>query len=153
MGNHTIIVTLIVYTFKKHIHLKNHLSIQFRPTPTIMNNTKKIDTGPRGSDMTSSGAPQFTPYHPLIPKLYIAEWKQDMRNRDRIVENCMLSGLPYQAEDSLYLEKRERLNNVEPREIVMLKGADESRKKILQPPLHSALSKYRSSTMTRTAED
>ena len=57
------------------------------------------------ADHSSSSSPKFTPYHPLIPKLYISAWKQDMKNRDLIVENCNLAGLPYQAEDSLYLEK------------------------------------------------
>ena len=105
------------------------------------------------SNTSSTSVPKFSPYHPIIPKLYICAWRQDMKNRDRIVENCILSNLSYHAEDSLYLEKRERLNNVESREVVMQKGVQQPPKNKFKPPLHSALSKYQSSLMSRTAED
>lgn len=76
-----------------------------------------------------------------------------MKNRDRIVENCVLGNLSYHEEDSLYLEKRERLNNVESPNAVMQKQGQQSRNKTLKPPLHSALSKYQSSLMSRTSDD
>merc|ERR1712224_1054080 len=108
-------------------HVDNQLPFK------MASHSNDTDTGvapPEGSS-SSSSSPKFTPYHPLIPKLYICAWKQDMKNRDLIVENCKLSELSYQAEDSLYLEKRERLNNVEPRDVVMRKGEKQGNKKTL----------------------
>ena len=99
-----------------------------------------------------SRTPTFSRYHPVIPKIYTPAWKLDMSNRNRIVENCHLAELPYRgSEATLYLEKRERLNNAEPRDLVMSKSMKVPRERLLQPWFHSPLSKYQSSLMFRTA--
>lgn len=100
-------------------------------------NTKKKD------------CPKFSAYHPVIPKLYTPAWKLDMKNRDRIIENCQLSRQPYQEIDAaLYLEKRERLNSSSAT-IESSKSLELTRNKQLKPSLHSHLSKYQSSLMFR----
>ena len=100
----------------------------------------------------SQSNPKFSQYHPVIPKLYTPAWKLDMKNRDRIVENCKLAHLPYQANDkALYLEKHERLNDAEPRDSIMKRCNIVPREILLKTPLHSALSKYESSLMFRSA--
>lgn len=106
---------------------------------------------------THVGLPQFSPYHPVIPKLYTPGWKLDMPNRFHIMENCTMAGVVYQpTEASMYWEKRERLDKNGPRKQPNDDGDDDDdddgipeREKLLRPPIHSHLSKYQSSLMSR----
>lgn len=106
-------------------------------------NQKKIHGGP----------PQFSPYHPVIPKLYTPGWMLDMTNRDRIVANCKLAGvINHPTEASMYWEKRQRLNTNEPCINVAVekeKDSEVPREQLLRPPIYSHLSKYQSSLMSR----
>ncbi|XP_062310780.1 sperm-associated microtubule inner protein 10-like [Osmerus eperlanus] len=55
-------------------------------------------------------APKFSRRHPMIPKLYVMPWKQDMKNQRLLMKNAGLVEVPcVDQEESLYLEGRERL--------------------------------------------
>ena len=93
---------------------------------------------------------KFSSYHPVIPKIYTPAWKLDMKNRDRIIENCKQANISYQEiEATLYLEKRERLYKGGCKDNSSTKDFERLREKQLQQPLHSPLSKYQSGLMFR----
>lgn len=93
---------------------------------------------------------KFSSYHPIIPKIYTPAWKLDMKNRDRIIENCKEANIPYQEiEATLYLEKRERLYKEGCKYKSSTKDFERLREKQLKQPLHSPLSKYQSTLMFR----
>ncbi|XP_002737024.1 sperm-associated microtubule inner protein 10-like [Saccoglossus kowalevskii] len=95
--------------------------------------------------------PRFSKYHPVIPIRYVPEWKNDMRNRNLIIKNCEMSGIiptgPH--DESLFLEKRERMNEVEPRARVDAKRPYCNRYEQLRPQFHTPQSKYHSALMFR----
>ncbi|XP_019131668.1 uncharacterized protein LOC109142418 isoform X2 [Larimichthys crocea] len=48
--------------------------------------------------------------HPMIPKLYVMPWKQDMKNQRLLMKNAALAGIPVvPLEESLCFCGRERL--------------------------------------------
>jgi len=99
--------------------------------------------------------PKFSSYNPVVPKTYTPPWKQDMVNRNLIIENAQLAGnLPCNGtESTLYLENRERLTQVESREVISRRtGKESTRNSSINPPMHSHLSKYRSSLMFRFSD-
>jgi len=100
---------------------------------------------------TYISVPKFSKYHPVIPRRYVPEWKNDMKNRELIVKNCEQSGIIPKGphDESLFLDKRERLNEVEPRPRVDAKRPYLSRYDMLRPEFHTAQSKYQSSLMFR----
>ncbi|CAJ1069671.1 testis-expressed protein 43 [Xyrichtys novacula] len=54
--------------------------------------------------------PKFSAQHPMIPKLYVMPWKQDMKNQGLVMKNATLAGIPVvPLEESLCLFGRERL--------------------------------------------
>ncbi|XP_028403014.1 testis-expressed protein 43-like [Dendronephthya gigantea] len=98
--------------------------------------------------MSSTSLPVWSRHHPVIPKRYVPAWTTDMKNRRLIVQNCRQANYPYGPfNTSVYLERRERLNHVEPSRMVESKRIDVSREQLLNPWIHSPLSKYRSSLM------
>ena len=101
-----------------------------------------------------SYVPKFSSHHPVVPKTYTPPWKQDMVNRSLVIENAQLANLPYNGtESTLYLENRERLTQVESREIISNRtGKEPTRHSSINPPMHSHLSKYRSSMMFRYSD-
>ncbi|XP_076587683.1 sperm-associated microtubule inner protein 10-like [Chaetodon auriga] len=58
----------------------------------------------------SSHIPTFSERHPMIPKLYVMPWKQDMKNQRLLMKNAALAGIPVvPLEESLCFCGRERL--------------------------------------------
>ncbi|XP_071832150.1 sperm-associated microtubule inner protein 10-like [Apostichopus japonicus] len=104
------------------------------------------------SGASSPSIPQFSKLHPVFPRRYVPEWKTDMKNRELIVKNCDMSGIIPKGphDESLFLDKRERMNEVEPRKRVDAKRPDFPRGVALRPEFHTAQSKYQSSLMFRT---
>ncbi|XP_040897456.1 testis-expressed protein 43-like [Toxotes jaculatrix] len=61
-------------------------------------------------ERTCSHIPAFSARHPMIPKLYVMPWKQDMKNRSLLMKNAALAGIPVvPLEESLCFCGRERL--------------------------------------------
>jgi len=99
--------------------------------------------------------PESSRLHPIIPQLYVQEWKSDMKNRTLITENARLGGIPnYEHDESLFLEKREQVHyNVENANRVECKYQIPSREKLLRPDFHSEMSRYQSELMFRRDRD
>lgn len=103
---------------------------------------------------TYVSVPRFSKFHPVVPMQYVPEWKQDMKNRNLIMKNCEMSGIIPKGphDESLFLEKRERMNEVEPRARVDVKKPHISRYDMLYPQFHSPQSKYQSTLMFQKDE-
>ncbi|KAG7219790.1 hypothetical protein INR49_011524 [Caranx melampygus] len=57
-----------------------------------------------------SHIPTFSAHHPMIPRLYVMPWKQDMKNQRLLMKNAALAGIPVvPLEESLCFCGRERL--------------------------------------------
>uniref|UniRef100_A0A8D0CZU5 Testis-expressed protein 43 n=1 Tax=Sander lucioperca TaxID=283035 RepID=A0A8D0CZU5_SANLU len=57
-----------------------------------------------------SHIPTFSARHPMIPKLYVMPWKQDMKNQRILMKNAALAEIPViPLEESLCFCGRERL--------------------------------------------
>ncbi|TDH13194.1 hypothetical protein EPR50_G00055480 [Perca flavescens] len=57
-----------------------------------------------------SHIPTFSARHPMIPKLYVMPWKQDMKNQRILMKNAVLAEIPVvPLEESLCFCGRERL--------------------------------------------
>ncbi|XP_031554243.1 uncharacterized protein LOC116309033 [Actinia tenebrosa] len=96
--------------------------------------------------------PVWSRYHPVIPQRYVPAWTQDMENRTLILENTNATKYPCGPHDtSIYLCRRERLNNVEPSAMVNSKSIKVPRERLLRPWFHSPLSRFQSSLMFRKA--
>ncbi|XP_030273786.1 testis-expressed protein 43-like [Sparus aurata] len=64
----------------------------------------------RQHERSSSHIPTFSARHPMIPKLYVMPWKQDMKNQRLLIKNAALAGIPVvPLEESLCFCGRERL--------------------------------------------
>ena len=87
--------------------------------------------------------------HPMIPRLYVMGWRNDMENRKHIINNAELGGVPhFEHDDNLFWEKKEQLSyNVEDRASVQAKVCVPHRGVLLKPPKHHPTSKYQSSLM------
>lgn len=98
-----------------------------------------------------SRVPKYARLHPMIPRLYVPEWKQDMKNRKLILRNADLGGVPhYEHDDALFLEKREQFfYNVEDRMRVAAKVVLPHRNEMLVPPFPHHTSRYWSSLLMR----
>lgn len=99
--------------------------------------------------------PDYSRNHPVVPSLYVPEWKTDMKNRKLIVQNAELGGVPhFEHDENLFLEKREQMfYNVEDRNRVESKYPARDRSKLLRPDFHHETSKYQSELMFRRDED
>lgn len=95
--------------------------------------------------------PRHSRLHPIIPRSYTMEWRQDMKNRKHIIENASLGNIPhYEHDDSLFLEKREQMHyNVEDRARIEAKYQMPPRSKLLRPDFHHHTSRYQSELMAR----
>ncbi|XP_047448964.1 testis-expressed protein 43-like [Mugil cephalus] len=61
-------------------------------------------------ERSRSHIPTFSAGHPMIPKLYVMPWKQDMKNQRLLMKNAALAGIPVlPLEESLCFCGRERL--------------------------------------------
>nr|XP_046242350.1 testis-expressed protein 43-like [Scatophagus argus] len=61
-------------------------------------------------ERSCSHIPTFSRQHPMIPKLYVMPWKQDMKNQRLLMKNAALAGIPVvPLEESLCFCGRERL--------------------------------------------
>ncbi|XP_063429860.1 sperm-associated microtubule inner protein 10-like [Mytilus galloprovincialis] len=99
--------------------------------------------------------PDYSRSHPVVPSMYVPEWKTDMKNRKLIVKNAELGGVPhFEHDENLFLEKREQMfYNVEDRNRVESKYPVRDRSKLLRPDFHHETSKYQSELMFRRDED
>ncbi|XP_042277101.1 testis-expressed protein 43-like [Thunnus maccoyii] len=61
-------------------------------------------------ERSCSHIPTFSAQHPMIPKLYVMPWKQDMKNQRLLMKNAALARIPVVPhEESLCFCGRERL--------------------------------------------
>ncbi|KAM7391040.1 hypothetical protein PAMP_021757 [Pampus punctatissimus] len=61
-------------------------------------------------ERSCSHIPTFSARHPMIPKLYVMPWKQDMKNQRLLIKNAALARVPVPPhEESLCFCGRERL--------------------------------------------
>ncbi|KAK2838138.1 hypothetical protein Q5P01_015350 [Channa striata] len=61
-------------------------------------------------EKSCSHIPTFSARHPMIPRLYVMPWKQDMQNQRLLNKNAALAGIPVvPLEESLCFGGRERL--------------------------------------------
>ncbi|KAK7502713.1 hypothetical protein BaRGS_00005963 [Batillaria attramentaria] len=99
--------------------------------------------------------PESSRLHPIIPPLYVQQWKTDMENRDLILKNAILGGVPvFEHDESLFLEKREQMfYNVENPNRVENKCKGPDRATLLRPNFHSEMSTYQSELMYRRDKD
>lgn len=95
--------------------------------------------------------PAYSRNHPMVPRLYVPEWKTDMKNRKLIIDNAEMGGIPhYEHDENLFLEKREQMHyNVESRPRVDQKWQLPSRARLLRPDFPHETSKYQSELMFR----
>ncbi|KAL3873731.1 hypothetical protein ACJMK2_036845 [Sinanodonta woodiana] len=99
--------------------------------------------------------PNYSRLHPVVPRLYVQEWKTDMKNRKLILKNAELGGNPhYEHDENLFLDKREQMRyNVEDRNRVDSKCKMPTRAELLRPPFHHEASRYQSELMMRQESD
>ncbi|XP_068944149.1 sperm-associated microtubule inner protein 10 [Petaurus breviceps papuanus] len=91
--------------------------------------------------------PRFSLKQGLIPRHYVMNWKQDMKFRRVHLKQAQLSGIHSgPLEESLFLDRSERLCHGEDREVVSKKISPHI--KIADMPLHSPLSKYQSTVIS-----
>jgi len=95
--------------------------------------------------------PEYSRNHPIVPKLYVPEWKTDMKNRSIITQNAHLGGIPnFEHDENLFLEKREQMHyNVEEWNRIQEKIEIPPRAELLRPDFHHETSKYQSELMMR----
>lgn len=94
--------------------------------------------------------PKFSKYHPLIPRRYVQGWKNDMKNRKQLISHAVESYIyPGPHDESLYLQRRERLNHGEARCCVERKIEPPDRFYLLHPLFYHHLSRYQSGLMYR----
>jgi hypothetical protein len=98
---------------------------------------------------TSVRIPCYSKLHPIIPRLYVPPWKMDMVNRNHILQNATLGGVPtFEHDEPLFLEKREQMcYNSEGRERVDNRYVLPPRCHILKPAIHLHYSRYYSPLM------
>ncbi|XP_071340099.1 sperm-associated microtubule inner protein 10-like [Trachinotus anak] len=61
-------------------------------------------------ERSCSHIPVFSARHPMIPRLYVLPWKQDMKNQRLLMKNAALAGIPVvPLEESLCVCGQERL--------------------------------------------
>ncbi|XP_074495643.1 sperm-associated microtubule inner protein 10-like [Sebastes fasciatus] len=64
----------------------------------------------RRHELSCSHIPTFSVRHPMIPKLYVMPWKQDMKHQRLLMKNATLAQIPVvPMEESLCLGGKERL--------------------------------------------
>ncbi|CAL1528409.1 unnamed protein product [Lymnaea stagnalis] len=99
--------------------------------------------------------PEYSRSHPIIPKLYVQEWKTDMPNRSIITKNACFGAVPnYEHDENLFLEKREQMHyNSEDWIRVQGKIKIPQRAELLRPDFHHETSKYQSELMFRRDAD
>ncbi|XP_075256938.1 sperm-associated microtubule inner protein 10-like [Convolutriloba macropyga] len=106
-----------------------------------------------GKSPYDQSLPKFSQSHPLIPRIYEPEWRHDMKNRELILKNAVASGIPNAQgphNTTLFLEKRERLNEIEWQERVESKRPYVVRRcEALRPPLHDPFSRYKAGLLYR----
>ncbi|XP_020863037.1 sperm-associated microtubule inner protein 10 [Phascolarctos cinereus] len=91
--------------------------------------------------------PRFSLKQGLIPRHYTMSWKLDMKFRKVHLKHAQLSGIHSgPLEESLFLDRSERLCHGEDRDIVLKKCSPHI--KIADMPLHSPLSKYQSTVIS-----
>ncbi|CAG5115133.1 unnamed protein product [Candidula unifasciata] len=99
--------------------------------------------------------PEYSRAHPIIPRLYVPEWKTDMQNRTSFLENAHLGNIPtFEHDENLFLEKREQMHyNVENWTRVSEKIYVPPRAELLRPDFHHETSRYQSELMMRRDEN
>ncbi|KAI1900254.1 hypothetical protein AGOR_G00048100 [Albula goreensis] len=109
----------------------------------------KISTHTGPNKLAHSHIPAFSVRHPMIPKLYVMPWKQDMKNQRLLLMNANLAQIPVGPhEESLCLEQRERLCHGQDRTGPLDSSAHSPPQTCLPPPIASHLSRYNSSLAT-----
>ncbi|KAM3848115.1 sperm-associated microtubule inner protein 10 [Vipera latastei] len=106
--------------------------------------SKGVNTDLRG--FIHCHLPSFSCKHGMIPKHYVMPWKQDMKYRALHLQHAdqveLYSGA---REDTLFLEKSERLCHGEDRKKLMQKVPQEEI--IVDIPIYSHLSRYHKSML------
>uniref|UniRef100_A0AAY5L7X1 Testis expressed 43 n=1 Tax=Esox lucius TaxID=8010 RepID=A0AAY5L7X1_ESOLU len=98
---------------------------------------------------TNSHVTEFSIKHPMIPKLYVMPWKQDMKNQRLLIKNAALAGVPHEPqEESLYFEGRERLCHEQDRGGILELSAFSATQTGLEAQNASHFSRYNSSVVT-----
>ncbi|XP_036381904.1 testis-expressed protein 43-like [Megalops cyprinoides] len=93
--------------------------------------------------------PAFSVKHPMIPKLYVMPWKQDMKNQRLLLKNAALAQIPHgPQEESLCWEGRERMCHGQARTGPLDSTVQSPPQPTLPPPNASHLSRYNSSLVT-----
>ncbi|XP_020040560.2 sperm-associated microtubule inner protein 10 [Castor canadensis] len=91
--------------------------------------------------------PRFSLKQGMIPTRYVMPWKENMKFRSVNLKQAAACGIyTGPIEDSLFLNRRERLCHGEDRKVVLKKGPPEI--KIADFPLYSPLSKYQSTVIS-----
>uniref|UniRef100_A0A8D0E1J8 Sperm microtubule inner protein 10 n=1 Tax=Salvator merianae TaxID=96440 RepID=A0A8D0E1J8_SALMN len=94
--------------------------------------------------LTHCHLPRFSYRHGMFPDLYVMPWKQDMKYRTLALKHANLVGIyTGAAEDTLFLDKRERHCHGEDRKFVMKKVPHQMT--VVDIPIYSHLSRYHKS--------
>ncbi|KAM9360032.1 sperm-associated microtubule inner protein 10-like [Symphorus nematophorus] len=104
-------------------------------------------------ERSCSHIPTFSARHPMIPKLYVMPWKQDMKNQRLLMKNAALAGIPVvPLEESLCFCGRERLCHGQDSTHCSTSSSSSSSAPLIQrgvtAHLSSQFSRYNSSVVT-----
>ncbi|KAJ8380961.1 hypothetical protein SKAU_G00017390 [Synaphobranchus kaupii] len=90
----------------------------------------------------------------MIPKLYVMPWKEDMKNQRLLLKNGSLAQIPCGLhEESLFLERRERLCHGQDRVGSLDPSAPSPQQSCLPPPIASHLSRLQEKEELRNLND
>ncbi|XP_068560081.1 sperm-associated microtubule inner protein 10-like [Cebidichthys violaceus] len=96
-----------------------------------------------------SHIPRFSARHPMIPKLYVMPWKQDMKNRRLLMKNAALAEIPVvPLEESLWFCGQERLCHNQDSSHLSSSSSSSSLAPLLTAHHSSHFSRYNSSVVT-----
>ncbi|XP_019962026.1 sperm-associated microtubule inner protein 10 [Paralichthys olivaceus] len=101
-------------------------------------------------ESSSSHVQTFSARHPMIPKLYVMPWKQDMKNQRLLMKNAALAEIPVvPLEESLCLRGRERLCHSQDVNRHFASSSSSSSSSSSAPLSHSGLPAHHSSHFSR----
>ncbi|KAM4860574.1 sperm-associated microtubule inner protein 10 [Thomomys bottae] len=115
--------------------------------PKLANNFPDENLYKPASRCSEIHLPRFSLKQGMIPTRYVMPWKECMKFRHVNMKQAEAIGIyTGSLEDSLFLNRRERLCHGEDRNIVLKKGSSEI--KVTDLPMHSPLSKYQSTVIS-----
>ncbi|XP_048213291.1 testis-expressed protein 43 [Perognathus longimembris pacificus] len=115
--------------------------------PKLTNNDPDENSSKPANKCGEIHLPRFSLKQGMIPTRYVMPWKESMKYRRVNMKQAEAHGI-YMGplEDSLFLNRRERLCHGEDRKVVLKKGTSEI--KVMDLPMHSPLSKYQSTVIS-----